>query len=206
MAYKQILFCVTFLFLMVGAAKADLFEGALEAYDKGEYKRAALLFEMLAEKGDLKAQVMIGSMYLKGEGVTKNYANTVKWYSLAAEQGSPVAKGELGGLFMFGTVVPQNFKMGLRYLLQAAEGGYHHAMGVLGVAYVKGWGTPVDLLKAYMWTNLALTTYQAYGIESEGHKLTKELSDTLLGVLSPDQIDKAQQLAAECLIYKFKNC
>lgn len=212
MTYKQILLCVTFLFLMVGATKADLYEDAVEAAFNGEYQRAALLFEMLAEKGDPKAQVMLGAMYHSGRGVKKDSLTGAMWFLLAAAQGSPVAQGELGRFYMLGEGVPQNFKIGLRYLLQAAEGGFPPAMGYLGVAYAKGWGTPINYLKAYMWTNLSLISFQALGKNHEDdpsnthYETVLKMRSMLLGMLSSDQIDKAQQLSMECLRNEFRNC
>ena len=35
-------------------------------------------------------------MYYKGEGVTQDYKEAVKWYQLSAEQGHPEAQYKLG--------------------------------------------------------------------------------------------------------------
>ena len=43
--------------------------------------------KQLADSGDAKAQVHLGSMYDFGEGVPLNNAEAMKWYMLAAEQG-----------------------------------------------------------------------------------------------------------------------
>ena len=45
-----------------------------------------------AEKGDPEAQSNLGACYGHGAGVTKDYAEAVKWYRKAADQGSGVAR------------------------------------------------------------------------------------------------------------------
>ena len=50
----------------------------------------------LAEQGDAEAQIMMGQIYRKGEGVPQDYEKAVNWYTLAAEQGHAYAQGVLG--------------------------------------------------------------------------------------------------------------
>ena len=40
----------------------------------------------MAAQGDAEAQSSLGSMYAKGEGVTQDDAEAVRWYRLAAQQ------------------------------------------------------------------------------------------------------------------------
>ena len=50
----------------------------------------------LADQGDAEAQNNLGLRYYNGEGVTKDYAEAVKWYRKAAEQGHAEAQFNLG--------------------------------------------------------------------------------------------------------------
>ena len=45
-----------------------------------------------AANGDAEAQNNLGNCYYNGEGVTKDYAEAVRWYRKAAEQGHANAK------------------------------------------------------------------------------------------------------------------
>lgn len=49
-----------------------------------------------ANAGDDKAQVNLGVMYAKGEGVPKDYKQAMSWYSKAADQGDAIAQFNLG--------------------------------------------------------------------------------------------------------------
>ena len=55
-----------------------------------------------AEQGDAAAQVNLGVMYAKGQGVLKDEAEAVKWYRLAAEQGDASAQSLLGVMYAKG--------------------------------------------------------------------------------------------------------
>ena len=65
---------------------------------KREYYNKMTVRELkfLAEEGDHEAQFRLGSRYRRGEGVRKNYAKAVKWYTKAAEQGNFGALNNLG--------------------------------------------------------------------------------------------------------------
>ena len=54
-----------------------------------EYETALQKFQPLAEQGDVRAQIRLGTMYEKGQGVPKNVEEAVKWYKLAAEHHNP---------------------------------------------------------------------------------------------------------------------
>ena len=51
-----------------------------------------------AANGDADAQFNLGKRYYKGEGVTKDFAEAVRWYRKAAEQGVAEAKIKLNDM------------------------------------------------------------------------------------------------------------
>jgi uncharacterized protein len=69
---------------------------AEQAYQKGNYAKAAKLYRPLAQRGDAIAQTLLGVLYVNGAGVPKDYAEAVKWFRLAAEQGNATAQDQLG--------------------------------------------------------------------------------------------------------------
>ena len=72
------------------------FDEGVRLYKAKDYGGAAKVFMKLAEKGDAKAQLQIGYQYEYGEGVKRNYQDSVKWYRKAAEQGNATAQSNLG--------------------------------------------------------------------------------------------------------------
>ena len=61
-----------------------------------------------AEQGDALAQVLMGDMYLDGDGVSQDDVEAVRWYRLAAEQGYVNAQVKLGVMYETGRGVTQD--------------------------------------------------------------------------------------------------
>jgi TPR repeat protein len=80
---------------MLSGALAGPWEDGMAAYNRGDYMPAIRLFRPLAEKGNPKAQSVIGVMYRKGEGGARNSLRAFMWFSLAAARGDAKAKAEL---------------------------------------------------------------------------------------------------------------
>jgi len=97
--------------LMAGPAIAGLFEDALDALDRGDYKTAYRLIKPLAEHGLPEAQFNLGLMYDKQRGVPQDFAEAVKWYRKAAEQGNAEAQYNLGMMYFAGLGVPKDYAL-----------------------------------------------------------------------------------------------
>ena len=54
------------------------------------------LSRLAADQGTAAAQFNLGFMFERGQGVTQNHAEAVKWYRLAADQGYANAQHNLG--------------------------------------------------------------------------------------------------------------
>ena len=67
----------------------------MASYNRGDYAPAIRLFRPLAEKGNAKAQNLIGVMYHKGQGVARNSVRAWLWFSVAARKGDREAKGKM---------------------------------------------------------------------------------------------------------------
>jgi len=80
------------------AAMAGPWEDGMAAYTRGDYVPAIRVFRALAEQGNAKAQTVLGLMYRKGEGVSRNSVRAFVWLSRAAARGDGRAKSELRGL------------------------------------------------------------------------------------------------------------
>lgn len=75
---------------MVVPVLAD-YPAAIEAYDQGDYVTAFAESKPLAEHGDADAQYLLGYLYARGEGVTRDVVRAFMWFTLAARQGDAIA-------------------------------------------------------------------------------------------------------------------
>jgi len=124
---------------------------ASNAYDAGDYAKAALLYSLLAKQGNAVAQFNLGVMYEQGQHLPKNAKESIQWYLLAAEQGYTPAQFNLGLIYARGEVVPQNFGRAIAFYRAAAEQGYAPAQVNLGIMYEKGNGVFPDQQQATHW-------------------------------------------------------
>ena len=177
--------------------RAADFDKGLAAYDSGDYKTAVREWSPLAEQGIPAGQFVLGLMHFEGKGVPQDYKTAVKWYTLAAEQGIPEAQDGLGLMHIEGKGVLQDYKTALKWYTLAAEQGYARSQVYLGFMYVFGYGVIKDNVYAHMWANIAA---------SNGNKTGNELRELTAKKMTPAQIEKAQELARECIAKKYKGC
>jgi len=104
-----------------------------------------------AETGNVEAQVALGRLYAKGEGVTNSYSEAAQWYRRAAEKGNAEAEAALGELYEAGQGVPRDVKMALDYYRRAATNGSPTAQYNLAYIYEGGRGVPQDHKLAALW-------------------------------------------------------
>ena len=119
------LLALTFLFLFSSVVFGDDFQDGLDAAQRQDYKTAYKLWLPLAEQGDADAQVLLGVMYDKGQGVPQDYKESIKWYRLSAEQGDAIAQYNLGVMYGKGQGVPQDYQeAGKWYRLSAEQSAF----------------------------------------------------------------------------------
>lgn len=134
---------------------ADSLSEARRAYAEGDYIKAAELYRPLAEMGDAGAQLILGSMYDTGLGVSQDYREAVKWFRLAAEQGNAKAQMKLGSMYDIGLGVPRDYREREKWCRLAAEQGDAFAQLCLGEIFDHGKGFPKDFKEAVKWYRLA---------------------------------------------------
>ena len=121
------------------------------AAKRGDYATAVREWRPLAEQGDAKAQLNLGVMYGKGQGVPQDDAEALKWFRKAAAQGFAHAQHNLGFMYENGRGVPQDYAEAVGWWRKAAEQGDAGAQYNLGVMYDKGRGVPRDHAEALQW-------------------------------------------------------
>jgi len=104
--------------LGIPGALAGPWEDGMAAYNRGDYVPAIRLFRPLAEKGNPKAQSVLGVMYRRGQGVARNSAHAFVWFSRAAARGDAKAKTELRDVSQ--AMTPQEISQS-REMAQACE-------------------------------------------------------------------------------------
>jgi len=198
------------LLLMAGPANAEPFEDATKAYHSGDYETAYRFIKPLAEGGLPEAQLNLGLMYEKGQGVPQDYAEALKWYRKAAEQGNAKAvmwyrkaaeQGNAEAQFGLGHMyderlgVPQDYAEAAKWYRRAAEQGFAEAQTNLGIMYFTGQGVPKDYVLAHMWFNRATSRYPASEISKR--KRAENFRNVAASKMTSAQIAEAQRLAQE---------
>jgi TPR repeat protein len=79
----------------LSGAVAGPWEDGMANYNRGDYMPAIRLFRPLAERGNARAQHLIGVMYHKGQGVARSSVRALAWFSVAAKQGDHEAKAKM---------------------------------------------------------------------------------------------------------------
>jgi uncharacterized protein len=183
-ALGQLLFCAVSVLLCSEISMAQDFDSAMHAYEKKEYAVALTAFTAVAEQGNQEAQLIVGKMYMIGQGVEKDSEHAIKWFKAAAEQGNADAQFFLGAMYL----LPQrDIAEGLKWLKLAADQEVQDAQFLLGMTYLKGQNFTHDSVLADMWLRLAAAHggefYQSQFVEAEKQ-------------MTPDQIVQAKALVA----------
>lgn len=174
----------------VASAQAGLQEG-VSAYKRGHFSIALKELVPLAEKGDAKAQTILGEMHSSGSGVPQDHAKAAFWYRKAAEQGNVSAQTSLGVMYERGLGIPQDEKEAASWLRKAAEQGHAEALYTLGGMYERGQGAiQADLVQAHKWFNIAVAA---------GFDIAQDNLDEIEAKMSSEQVEKARAMAKEWL-------
>lgn len=95
------------------------------------------LLQELAEQGDREAQSALGTCYLEGKGVPRDYAKAMVWYLLAARQGHPTAQNNVGYMYEEKLIALPYPDAAAAWYLQAASNGYQLSLENLEEFYRK---------------------------------------------------------------------
>jgi len=111
-------------------------------------KKAARIYSVLAQRGNIKAMHRLGKMYLNGDGVQQDYKKAFRLINRAAKQGDVNARCDLALMYQRGLGVKMNLRAAYTLYKMAADSG--SAQGCYGVGYLlyKGHGVKQDYKKA----------------------------------------------------------
>ena len=87
-------------------AHTQLFEEGMAAYKEGNYEKALSRFELDASTGDYEgnSNLMLGYMYIEGQGTQKDIGKGINYFASSAE------KGSAGGYFALGSIYLELFR------------------------------------------------------------------------------------------------
>ena len=137
--------------------------------------------------------------FQKGYAAYKSgdYATALREWKPLAKQGDDFAQNNLGEKYREGRGVPQDYKTAVKWYRLAAEQGNAVAQRNLGLSYVLGQAVLKDYVYAHMWLNIAASSEDKNAVKGR---------DMVAGMMTPSQLEKAQDLARECVRKKYKGC
>ena len=165
------------------AGKTDSEKRALR-----DQKRAYDWYAKSAEQGFAEAQLSLGQMYIRGQGVAKDTSQGMDWQVKAAEQGLAEAQFEVGMQYLSGVVLEQDSESALDMLVKAANQYHVPAQKQLGTMYFQGAGVGKDLVQAHIWFSAA---------DLCGDRAARGYLPMLESIMDEAQIDEARALAEQ---------
>ncbi|XP_075983312.1 HMG-coA reductase degradation 3 [Anticarsia gemmatalis] len=114
-------------------------------------------YQLLAEKGDVQAQVGLGQLHFQGgRGVTLDINKALHYFQQAAKTGNAVANAFLGKIYLEGgDGIKADNETALRYFRKAAELNNPVGQSGLGIMYLQGRGVPKDTNAAFKYFTMA---------------------------------------------------
>jgi hypothetical protein len=118
----RIAYCMTLISTVAVAtpAKSDSFTQGKAAFSRGNYVQAAKLLASCAQRGNPRAQAMLGFLYENGLGAPQAYDVAVELYAGAAERGDPSGQYLLGLMYDKGHGVDRDDVLAYKWLNLAA--------------------------------------------------------------------------------------
>ena len=130
--------------------------------------------------------------YLRGD-----YTTALNEWLPLAEQGNSEAQYFLGVMYSMGYGVIEDYKAAIKWYSLAAELGSANAQYRMGLNFFDGVGVIQNYTLAHMWWNIAA---------SQGDERAMANRDFVADKMTPSQIEKAQDLARECVAKNYKGC
>ncbi|HEX2117385.1 MAG TPA: tetratricopeptide repeat protein, partial [Alphaproteobacteria bacterium] len=120
----------------------------IAAYERRDYSAALRILRPLAEQGNADAQVQLGFMYARGDGVKADQAEAMRLYEQAAAQGNAEGMNAIGYKYDYGTGVPRDAAAAMSWYRKAIDHGSPRALNNLAIMYHQGRGIPADRAEA----------------------------------------------------------
>jgi len=178
-----------------------MFEQGLKAAKSGKYDIALREWAPLADNGSARAQMNLGTMYSKGDGVDKDAQVALGWYLKAAEQGLLDAQFRVAQMYEDGEGTESKPVKALYWFGRAAKQGDVRSQLIISAALALGEVVPRDAGGALFW---------AYAAEIEGSQdaepMVKMLEKAILKKADKSKLQKIKDFVRDCVKKKYEGC
>jgi hypothetical protein len=99
----------------------EYYEKGVRAYSEGRFEQAIITLQPLIERGHPGAELMLGVMFLRGEGRVQDEGVAAVWLFKAARKGEAGAQLILGTQYLYGRGVERDTSKAYLWLGLAAE-------------------------------------------------------------------------------------
>lgn len=134
---------------------------AAKLYNAQKMEAAFQSFLSIADDNPA-AMLMVGNMYEKGLGITKNEKQALSFFKKSFIAGNFDAGYHIGFLYANGLGTDKNFVSAFTWCLIAAENNYKPAIIQITEMYAKGLGTSKNIDLANEWKNKLEKSWNAY--------------------------------------------
>lgn len=149
---------------------------ANRAWRVGHFEEATRIWQPLAEKGQPRAQALMGWSFEVGQGSEQDLERALALYRQSAEAGDAFGQYRLGELYLRGVGVPRDLHLAFQWMERAARNGDVPAMLKVGVLHLMGVNGRVEMGEAKQWlyqasqkgNKLALKVLQELALAEEG--------------------------------------
>lgn len=146
----------------------EIFAEGFKRHQLGQYADAIKMYRKIAMQGNAVAQQLLGSLYMKGQGVERDFSKAVYWLQKAADQDEAIAQYYLGASYLKGEGVEQDTSKAVQLFHESAEQGDALAQYQLGNMYLNGKGVEQKYFMAVHWFRKAAEQREAIAQYSLG--------------------------------------
>jgi predicted Zn-dependent protease len=115
-----------------------------------------------ADKKNQFAEYALGTLYFKGEDVTRDIPKALEYLKRSAAQGNQFAQHRLGKIYLMGEDAPKDVTAALQYLNASTDQGNQYAQYTLGKLYLMGKDVQKDKETAIRWFTLSAAQGNVY--------------------------------------------
>jgi len=182
-----------------------MFKTGLEAAKREDFDTAQREWEPLAENGSARAQINLGTMYSKGEGVGKNLTTAFSWYLKAAKQGIMKAQFLVGQMYQDGEGTEKKPVEALNWFFRSAKQGDTNSQVIISTTLALGEVVKRDVVGALFWAYAA-----EIGGSEDANAVVIALEKALLKRIGQSKLEKIleklKESARECVNKNYEGC
>ena len=128
-----------------------------------------------------------------------DYVGAIKLLMPLAQQGNAVAELDIGLMYYTGRGMAQDRREATKWFLLSAKQGQVGAQVDLGIAYATGDGVQRSPVQAYVW-------FGAAALQQSADNPAARYRDHVATELSPDQLQRAKNMAMKCHATNYEAC